>query len=287
MSLPKTGFIRSTGHYLFFGNAFIALCALCQFWSTCLLLQLPLPVHLSALVFTATFLLYNFDSVLPYKMQQHVTFSRRRAWVQTHRTQIIILMILASVLALYLFFRTYYHFNILLFGHLVVLSLLYSLPVVPLRGRFVPLRDIPLLKIFLIAYVWTSVTVWLPLAIVNQNIAATTIWLLFSQRFTFVLTITIIFDIRDVERDKVTRTVTLPGTIGVKRAKYIAWLSLGLFCMLVALSPQESSRIALWFSALAAVWVVWRTHPAKSEYFFVVVADGLMFLQFLLLWLFI
>jgi 4-hydroxybenzoate polyprenyltransferase len=248
--------------------------------------QLPLPVTLGLFVFLATFLLYNFDSLLPYKLQQQATFSERRAWAERHKKVIVSLMGLAGVGALYLFFRTvFYKYNILLLGHLALLSLLYSLPVLPIRGKYWPLRHIPLLKIFLIAYVWTCVTVWLPLLAYNQPIFTGEVWLLFLRRFLFILAITIIFDIRDVERDRATGTITLPGTIGVKRARYIAWVSLGLFALLVALIPQEMYRLALWLSAVATGYVVWQTYPGKSEYFFSVVADGMMVLQFLLLWM--
>ena len=190
----------------------------------------------------------------------------------------------AALAALYLFFRTGVHrYNILLLGHLALLSLLYSLPVLPIRGQYWPLRHIPLLKIFLIAYVWTCVTVWLPLLAYNQNIFSGDAWLFFLRRFLFVLAITIIFDIRDVERDRATGTVTLPGTIGVERARYFAWISLSLFAVLVALIPGETDCLALWLSAGATGYVVWHTHPRKSEYFFSVVADGMMVLQFLLI----
>jgi hypothetical protein len=286
LSLPQTGLIKSAANYFFFGNIFISACALCQFWATCLLWQLPLPVALGLFVFLATFLLYNFDSLLPYKLQQQATFSERRAWAERHKKVIVSLMGLAGVGALYLFFRTvFYKYNILLLGHLALLSLLYSLPVLPIRGKYWPLRHIPLLKIFLIAYVWTCVTVWLPLLAYNQPIFTGEVWLLFLRRFLFILAITIIFDIRDVERDRATGTITLPGTIGVKRARYIAWVSLGLFALLVALIPQEMYRLALWLSAVATGYVVWQTYPGKSEYFFSVVADGMMVLQFLLLWM--
>jgi 4-hydroxybenzoate polyprenyltransferase len=271
---------------LFFGNIFISVCAFCQFWTTCLLWQLPLPRALGLLVFLATFVLYNFDGLLPYKLQQQVSFSRRRAWAQQHKKILIFLMILAGIGALCLVSRTiFYQQHLLLLGHLGVLAVLYSLPVLPRRGQLWPLRHIPLLKIFLIAYVWTCVTVWLPLLAYNQPIFSETAWLFFLRRFLFVLAITIIFDIRDVERDRVTGTITLPGTIGVKNAKYIAGVSLVLFSLLVGLAPPETHRAALWLSGVVTGYVVWQTEATRSEYFFSVVADGMMVLQFLLVWL--
>ncbi|MDB5263627.1 MAG: hypothetical protein JWQ14_2910 [Adhaeribacter sp.] len=195
-------------------------------------------------------------------------------------------MVVVAGVALYLFIQTVFYKNhFLLLAHLALLSLLYSLPVLPIGGTYRPLRHIPLLKIFLIAYVWTCVTVWLPLLAYNQAIFSEEVWPVFLRRFLFILAITIIFDIRDVERDRATGTVTLPGTVGVKNARYLAWVSLALFALLIAFIPQETDRLALWLSAGITGYVVWQTKPAKSEYFFAVVADGMMVLQFLLLWL--
>ncbi|KAA5545688.1 UbiA prenyltransferase family protein [Adhaeribacter rhizoryzae] len=271
---------------MFFGNIFISGCAFCQFWTTCLLWELPLPLALGLFVFLATFLLYNFDRLLPYKLAQQAAFSNRRAWAEQHKAVIISLMVLAGVGALYLFFKVIlFRYNILLLAHLGVLAVLYSLPVLPIRGQLWPLRHIPLLKIFLIAYVWTCVTVWLPLLAYNQPIFSAEAWLFFLRRFLFILPITIIFDIRDVERDRATGTITLPGTIGINKAKFIAWSSLGLFSLLVGLTPPETHRAALWLSAVITGYVVWQTDATKNEYFFSVIADGMMVLQFLLIWL--
>ncbi|GEO06224.1 hypothetical protein AAE02nite_38880 [Adhaeribacter aerolatus] len=195
-------------------------------------------------------------------------------------------MAVAGAAALYCFFTAgFYRYNILLLGHLALLSVLYSLPVLPRRGELWPLRHVPLLKIFLIAYVWTCVTVWLPLLAYNQDIFSTEAWLFFLRRFLFILAITIIFDIRDVDRDRATGTVTLPGTIGIKKAKYIAWISLAFFALLVSLIPLQNYRAALLLSAGITAYVVWQTHSTNNEYFFSVIADGMMVLQFLLVWL--
>lgn len=245
-----------------------------------------MPGALGLLVFLATFLLYNFDSLLPYKLQQQASFSRRRAWARQHKKLILALMTAAGAAALYLVAGTMlYQYHLLWLAHLGVLAVLYSLPVLPRRGQLWPLRHIPLLKIFLIAYVWTCITVWLPLLAYNQPIFSGAAWLFFLHRFLFILAITIIFDIRDVERDRATGTVTLPGTIGVKNAKYIAWFSLAFFCLLVGLAPPETHQAALWLSGLVTGYVVWQTEATKSEYFFSVVADGMMVLQWLLVWL--
>lgn len=284
MNFSAPGLIRNISQYLFFGNIFISTCAFCLFWATCILIARPLPLAPGLFVFFATWLLYNFDSRLPYKRQQQVRFSRRRAWAKQHKAHLLSFMVVAGGAALYLFFQTFFQIGaILLLAHLALLSLLYSVPVVPVQGTFWPLRHIPLLKIFLIAYVWSCVTVWLPLLAFTLPLFTTAAWLLFVQRFLFLLAITIIFDIRDLERDKATGTITLPGSLGVPRAKFLAWFSLGLFVLFAVFTLENHYSLALAVSAVATAWVVGRAHAQRSEYFYAVGGDGMMLLQLLLL----
>lgn len=283
MNFSVSGFIRSASQYLFFGNIFISGCAFSLFWVSCILFQQPLPLQVGLFIFFATWMLYNFDSLLPYKRQQQVRFSRRRAWVQEHKSHLLIFLVVSGGAAVYLFFKTLFSKEaILVLGHLAVLSLLYSVPVVPVRGSYWPLRHIPLLKIFLIAYVWSCVTVWLPQLANGLPLFTPEVWWLFTQRFLFLLAITIIFDIRDVARDKATGTVTFPGSLGVQRAKYLAWFSLALFFLSAVFTPLINHTVALAISAVATAWVVERATPDKNEYFFAVAADGMMLLQLLL-----
>lgn len=62
------------------------------------------------------------------------------------------------------------------------------------------LRNIPGLKLFLIAFSWAGITVLFPL-IQNYMSIRITDWITFIQRFLFVLVITIPFDIRDINYD--------------------------------------------------------------------------------------
>jgi 4-hydroxybenzoate polyprenyltransferase len=162
--------------------------------------------------------------------------------------------------------------------------LLYSVPAIPTRQGLIPLRNIPLLKLFLIAYVWASVTVWLPLLAAGWPIMAPEGWLLFLQRFLFILPLTIVFDIRDIERDKTTATLTLPRLLGVRRAKIIAFGVLLLYMLLVALTQEGENRLALLFCGVMYGILIGLTDENRSEYFYAIAGDSILILPFIVLW---
>ncbi|OGX81119.1 hypothetical protein BEN49_15930 [Hymenobacter coccineus] len=87
---------------------------------------------------------------------------------------------------------------------LAALALLYSWPLGRWRGRPVALRDVPLLKVFLIAGVWSLITVGLPVLALHRPWAEAQG--LLDQRFLLVLALAIVFDIRDYGRDRAAGT---------------------------------------------------------------------------------
>lgn len=276
--------IRRIGHYFLFGNVFIAVCAFCQLVTTYQLTGIPFSWELALWVFLATFFLYNFDSLLPTKLHFRGQLSPRKAWVLHHRRQLVVAVLGAGAAILFIF---YWHFRLAhfwLLAHLALISMLYSLPVVPLRKGWVLLRNIPLLKLFLIAYVWACVTVWLPLLTAGWDISRAEGWQLFLQRFLFIFPLTIIFDIRDVDKDKTTATLTLPRLVGVRPAKVIAWLILLAYLVLVCLNQSGNHRIALLVAGGVYAVVIGLADKRRSEYFYALAADGLMVLPMVLLW---
>ena len=277
--------IRRIGHYFLFGNIFIALCAVCLLAATNQLTGLPFSWVLGGWVFLATFFLYNFDSLLPAKLQDYGLVSRRKTWVLAHRRPLAAAVIGAGVAVLFIFYRAFQGTHLWLLVHLALISMLYSLPVVPGRKGWVLLRNIPLLKVFLIAYVWACVTVWLPLLGAGWDIRSPAGWHLFGQRFLFILPLTIIFDIRDVDKDQATATLTLPRLLGVARARMVAWAILLAYLALVIFTQSGSHRLALVLCGGAYGVVIGLTHKRRSEYFYALAADGMLVLPLLLLWL--
>ena len=283
MILAAVTFLSKAGKYFLFGNIFISVCAFSLFWATCLLIQFPLPLTLGVWVGLATFFLYNFDSLLPTKLRYHVAVSPRKAWVLAHRRVLAIAMIAAGLLLVFIFLYSFRLAHFWLLAHLALLSLFYSWPVIPTANGFIPLRNVPLLKLLLISYVWATVTVWLPLLAANWPVLAGKGWLLFLERFFFILPLTIIFDIRDVARDQHTGTLTLPRLVGVRAAKWIAFTFLLAYLLLVFFNHQGANQLALILCGLIYGGLIELAHENRSEYFYAVAGDGILVMPAILL----
>lgn len=110
-----------------------------------------------------------------------------------------------------------------------LITFLYAIPFLP-KHLFLDsknnLRHVGGLKVYLIALVWTGVTVFLPL-INNQFVISTDVFLTATQRFIFVVVLILPFEIRDLRYDSL-KLATIPQKIGVKQTKM-----LGIFLLMV------------------------------------------------------
>ncbi|WP_133274273.1 UbiA prenyltransferase family protein [Hymenobacter radiodurans] len=166
-------------------------------------------------------------------------------------------------------------------AHLAAISLLYSLPVVRIRGRWRALRDLPLLKVFLIAYVWAAVTVWIPALYLHKTLTAPVVLVLFARRFFFILALAFVFDIRDYTKDLLSGTHTFPGLFGVKATKLLALLALAVAGVLIPQGVTPLYLLVLTIPIALAAVIVWYADEMRPDYYFAVLADGVMLVQFL------
>ena len=231
--------------------------------------------RLLAMVFAATLLVYNLDAALPFKHREPAGTSARKAWQQQHRRLLLALAAGAAVVAGSLFFIDGWWHYVPLLLPLAALALLYSWPLGRWQGRPRALREVPLLKGFLIASVWTAVTAGLPMLVLHQPLAA--IAGLLGQRFCLILVITIVFDIRDYGRDRRAGTRTFPGVLGVDRAKWLALLFLAASATLGLARGAEPLAVLL--PALLTVAVVLAAEESRGDYFYALLTDGLLLVQ--------
>ena len=225
-----------------------------------------------ALVFAATLLVYNLDAVLPFKHRQPAGGSGRKAWQQQHRRALAGLAGTAALAAGYLFLADGWWRYLPGLLPLTVLALVYSWPLVRWRGQRRALREVPLLKGFLIAGVWSAITVGLPALALHRPLAEALG--LLAQRFGLVLALTIVFDIRDLSRDRAAGTRTFPVVLGVVGAKIVALASLAAAMTLGF--ERGVPPLGLGLTALAAAAVILLADERRSDYFFALLADGVL-----------
>jgi 4-hydroxybenzoate polyprenyltransferase len=178
------------------------------------------------------------------------------------------------------FFLSFTQFVFLI--HLGILSLLYISPFT-IAGVEFSLRKFPLAKIFVLTYVWASVTVFLPgFDLENWNSAK--IVIVFLERFLFILALAIPFDIRDYMRDKKEMVKTIPGIIGVSNSKKLSIIIL-LVYMLVSITVHELDYVAISriLSGALAIFLIHRINEKVSDSYYMFFIDGVMVFHFIVL----
>jgi len=283
-SLSWTALLRRGTDAVLYSSTWLALAALGLTWATFLVWQVHIPWRLAVLIFAATLFLYNIDSVLPYKFQQQLVLSGRKRWMREHRRELFALALAALVVAGTLFFLDGWQHLTLFLGHLTAISLLYSLPLLKWRGRWRALRDLPLLKVFLIAYVWAAVTVWIPALYLGKLLASPLVMVLFARRFCFILALAFVFDIRDYTKDRLMGTLTFPGVFGVRATKIVALITLGVAGVLMPWGTTLLQLLAQLLPLAMAAPIIWYAHENRPDYYFALLTDGVLIVQFLLVY---
>ncbi len=163
-----------------------------------------------------------------------------------------------------------------------IISLGYVIPFFNGKKR---LRDFNHIKIFLIAIVWSWVTVFLP-ALEIDEASALPVGLMILERAFFIFAITLPFDVRDLKVDSHSNVQTIPAVIGIKKTKILGGISLSLAFSLAVInwfigSYNISVLLGLSLSFLTTWFITRLSDKIKHDYFFTGVIDGTMILQFL------
>lgn len=214
--------------------------------------------------------------------------SHRQQWFKEHKKWLWFTTILSAFVAVYLSLSLSIE-SLALLIPLGVIAILYPLPIISLKGRVLRLREVPVIKIFLIALVWALVTVGL-LVQEHQLTWTTDVWLLFFHRLCFVFAITIPFDIRDLKYDQL-QLKTIPGLFGEEKARYIALAVLALYELLIIIQYvfgeiiNFSALIALLGTSVVTAFLLIRSNSEKEEFYFAFWVEGasLLMLVFLMI----
>lgn len=221
--------------------------------------------------------MYNFQRL--YKLKTETPQSTWLLWVEGKKEYLTKLTILATTigLILMLLITSFKVNNFLLLSCLALIAIVY---VVPIKGK--SLREIAGLKIFLVALVWTGLTLVYPM--LNANIPLQLYWKEISGFFLFFFAVTIPFDIRDLQFD-LPMHKTIPQVLGINGAKVLA---IGLILMFFTLTAKFNQEI--WKSALLSgfciltSFLILYTNPQRSTNYFAAI-DAMMIL--LGLWFFV
>lgn len=177
------------------------------------------------LIFFATLFEYNRNRLIELFFYKEELNSKKRKWILKNRKKLLFVAIISAALLLFAVFTTKPQV-LFVFIFLGILTFLYSMPVSGNKSYLFKLRDVPYLKIFLIAFVWSALTVFLPAIQAGEEILNVQVELLFAERFFFIFAITIPFDIRDMQVDRDAGLKTIPLLVNQKKALTLSYLSL-------------------------------------------------------------
>ena len=254
----------------------VALAVFALSWVTLLQFGIPYDEDVLCFIFFASITGYNFVKYFGLAKFHHRSLAK---WLKTIQVFSGICFIAMSYYAYRLEMQT-----LIYIGVLGLATFLYAIPIIP-KKIFIDnqknLRSIGGLKVYVIAIIWSGVTVFLPL-INNEFDITNDVIITACQRFLFVLVLMLPFEIRDLNFDNL-KLATIPQKIGVKLTKYIGLLLLLLFYFLnyfkddinqsllvsyviissvtllfLVLAKQNQSKYysAFWVESLPVMWLV-------------------------------
>ncbi|MDB5120508.1 MAG: hypothetical protein JWN56_1726 [Sphingobacteriales bacterium] len=281
-------YFRQTLDFLLFSNLFIALCAVAQGLVTYQLLNVKPDYYVLRLLFFSTLALYNFSILLAKPKHPEKSPFRRVRWIFSHYRIMISLTLIAVLSCLILVTFLSLQSQILI-AFLGLISITYSLPIFTFQDKKFGIRNIPGLKLFLIALVWAASCVLLPILELESSQAVTTpardTLLLIAKRFLFIAAITVPFDIRDLFQDRNSSLKTIPVMVGEKNAYLVCQGLLIAYLILLFLFTSSFDRnfFGIMLTVLLTGWLIFKSSWKRDEYYYFLYLDGTMIVQFLML----
>ncbi len=250
---------------LVYGNLWIALSVSNYSFLAASWLGERLSIYHLILVFCATLLMYNFQRL--FKLFKGIHHPRIQ-WMEKNLFLVYGLislgLLFCAISAFKIFdFSQAYYIDFAVLAMVGSVSLLYAFPFIRKKTS---LRDIPFLKIHLIAISWALVSSVFILNNTNNSL------LVLLEKYLFVLAITIPFDIRDISIDEPQKK-TIPQLLGVKYARILSVFL--LICSWFVCHQNSFPYYSVDFMYLVAILLCSLARPNKSDYFFSFLIDGI------------
>lgn len=286
-----TRFLKRLYYFLVHTNVLIALAAVAQCALTYYILNLPVNDPILVIEGATTLLLYNLSLYLSLPKDPSKSPFQRTRWIGKNMWLFWLLSAIATLITIWALFQV--HLLTLFFlGFIGVISLAYAVPLLKVKGKWVGMRQIPGLKVFYIALVWSLSSVGLPVVELYAN-GANIDWYqanyLGLVKIVFLVLCTLPFDIRDYEQDSLYNLKTVPILLGKQRAINLSY-GIGVFhLILILLSPNTwAVRIALLITTLL-ILIMFRfiIFSKEKHYHHVYLLDLALVLQWFFVWLLI
>jgi 4-hydroxybenzoate polyprenyltransferase len=242
-----------------------------------------------ALIFLATLFEYNFHRLIKIIKKTNDLDSTKYEWARENR-KLIYFLVLSSFAGLILTAFQVQVKVLIALSPVALLTFLYSMPFNGWGKKYIRIREIPYLKIFLVAFVWTFVTGYIPLLQSGYSFGKSNISIISLERFIFVFAIAVPFDIRDSETDAEAGLKTIPLLFSNNTSYLISYISLMIF-LTVSYLHYFSENFVFVFLALAisvSTTFIFLKNKAirKLPYYYNGILDGALLLQGLMVYVF-
>lgn len=262
-------------HIYVYGHLHISLCATVLFMCGYQLAGLETSLASYLFIFTSTLLIYTLHRHLAAQKFEQISSLKRYTFVNKHTRLTWILLVTCLVISGYTFFllQPTNQFAMIICG---ILSVGYVLPLIA-NSR---LRDIGVLKIFLISIVWGV----LPgLGFLERDGLTTQSLMIMLEHVAFIFALTIPFDIRDRDLDRGAQVSNLANQLGLTTS--MAWMVFILLLSVILASINfmigtynlEIVGTQVLFYAL----VLYACYKAqdRDELYYLLYLDGLILLK--------
>ncbi len=255
-------------------NLFISICSIFFFLSGYILVNGTYPdLYVISLMFWSTLLIYSINASVKFNFLNINSYTSLIPPTSKKAKSVILLTGIALAHIPFINLE-----STLFLLHLGLISTLYNVPEKTNRRFHLPFRSIPVLKVFLIAYVWASISSFLPAIIAKGQMLTSQTLLVFTAHLLFIISITLPFDIRDFRKDHKNKLITVPHLIGIFPTKLLAVAFLIGFTTIIIHITQEWYVFLL---CLPTAVLIYYSSSKNKKYYFTFLLDGTIILYFI------
>jgi len=235
------------------------------------------------IVFSSTLFIYSIHRIIGIRKMKHFNEEGRFKVIKTFKSHILFYAGISLVFLIFFLLQSSWSFILFLIP-VGLISILYTLPIFPDSLR---LRDFNFIKIFLIAFVWAYLGIWICIN-ASDPISFGILTAIFLERFFYIIAITLPFDIRDIEIDKSINVKTIANALELKRSYILigGLLIASLICWILISTGLQIMNFSVLVCIVLSIFLTWVaihiSKKKKSDYYYSGLLDGVIILRSLI-----
>ena len=273
-------FLSKIVDFILYTNIWIGIGALLLYLQSIALLNGKYqPTNIAYLVSFSTVWLYSLHRAVGLRKVEDMEANSRFYKIHRLKIPIYIIGFFCLITSLYFIVQIDLRFLIAM-AFPAFVSMMYVLPVFSGKRR---LRDLSIIKIFLVALTWSWLTVLIPWYESSSGWEWKVLFT-FAERFCFIFAITLPFDIRDLKTDAISNVKTIPALIGIENSQRLSYILLAVSGIFLGLQytnnmiPPNYLKVVLLFYLLTGL-LIFAIQRKQHDYYYTGLLDGTMLLM--------